>query len=63
VLTSHQSRAVCDITVPGRLTLELAEEPAPGIQFVRFRANYRNTVAPVAVKPALPREQRRFVIA
>lgn len=63
VLTSHQSRAVCDITVPGQLTLELAEEPVPGIEFVRFRADYRNTVAPVAVKRALPREHRRFVIA
>ena len=29
VLTSHQSRAVCDMTIPGQLTLELAEEPAP----------------------------------
>jgi hypothetical protein len=63
VLTSHRSRAVCDITVPGQLTLELAEEPAPGFEFVRFRADYRNAVAPVAVKPAFPREHRRFVIA
>ncbi len=30
VLTSQQSRAVCDMAVPGQLTLELAEEPAAG---------------------------------
>ena len=36
LLTSHQSRAVCDMTMPGQLTLELAEEPVPGREFVRF---------------------------
>jgi hypothetical protein len=63
LLTSHQSRAVCDMTVPGQLTLELAEEPVPGREFVRLRADYRTTVAPAILKPALPREHRRFVIA
>jgi hypothetical protein len=63
VLTSHQSRAVCDMTIPGQLTLELAEEPAGGPPFVRFRAEYRTAAAPVIVRPALPREHRRFVIA
>jgi Protein of unknown function (DUF1579) len=63
LLTSHHSRAVCDVTVPGQLTLELAEELVPGTEFVRFRADYRTTVAPVILKPALPREHRRFVIA
>jgi hypothetical protein len=63
LLTSSQSRAVCDMTVPGQLTLELAEQPAPGKEFVRFRADYRATVAPMALKPPLPRERRRFVIA
>src|SRR5262245_21210262 len=33
VLTSHQARAVCDMTIPGQLTLELAEELVPGIEF------------------------------
>ena len=52
-----------DMTVPGQLTLELAEEPVPGREFVRLRADYRTTVAPVTLKPALPRVHRRFVIA
>jgi hypothetical protein len=63
VLTSQHSRAVCDMTIPGQLTLELEEEPAGGDAFVRFRAEYRTATAPVIVKPALPREHRRFVIA
>ncbi len=46
LLTSHQSRAVCDMTVPGQLKLELVEEPAAGDAFVRFRAEYRPAVAP-----------------
>lgn len=63
VLTSHQSRAVCDMTIPGQLTLELTEEPVAGQPFVRFKAEYRTAAAPVIVRPALPREHRRFVIA
>ena len=63
VLTSPQSRAVCDMAVPGHLKLELADEPAPGKEFVRFRADYRTALAPVIAKPTLPREYRRFVIA
>ena len=63
VLSSHQSRAVCDMTVPGRLVLELADEPQPGRGFVRLKANYRAVISPVAAPPAPPRELRRFVIA
>jgi len=63
VLTSQQSRAVCDMTIPGQLKLELAEEGPSGREFIRFRADYRPTVDSVIVKPALPRQQRRFVIA
>jgi hypothetical protein len=63
VLTSQQSRTVCDMTIPGQLTLELKEEPAAGAAFVRFKAEYHTTAAPVIVRPALPREHRRFVIA
>ena len=62
VLTSHQARVVCDVTIPGRLKLELAEEPLPGTPFVRFRVDFRSAVSPVIVKPALPRAHRRFVI-
>jgi hypothetical protein len=63
VLTSHQSRAVCDVTMPGQLRLELVEEIAPGEEFVRFSADYRAAVPPAVVKPPLPRQHRRFVIA
>jgi hypothetical protein len=63
VLTSHQSRAVCDLTVPGRLRIELAEEMASGREFVRFIADYRTAIPPVIPRPAPVREQRRFVIA
>lgn len=63
LLSSPQSRAVCDVTIPGRLTLELAEETAPGREFVRLSANYRTAVSAEIVKPAVPREHRRFVIA
>jgi hypothetical protein len=63
VLSSYQTRAVCDMAIPGRLKLELAEELVPGKEFVRFRADYRSTVAPVTLKPATPREHRRSVIA
>jgi hypothetical protein len=63
VLTSYQTRAVCDLATPGRLGLELAEEVVPGREFIRFRGDYRSTVTPVLLKPAKPREHRRFVIA
>ena len=63
VLTSHESRVVCDMTIPGQFTLELAEEPAAGKAFVRFKAEYQTAASPVIVKPAPPREHRRFVIA
>lgn len=63
VLSSQHSRAVCDMTVPGHLTVELQEEPAADEAFVRFKAEYRTTAAPVIVKPAPPREHRRCVIA
>lgn len=64
VLTSHQSRAVCDMTIPGQLRLELAEEIATGEEFVRFSVDCRAAAAsPVMARPALPREHRRFVIA
>ena len=41
LLTSHQSRAVCDMTIPGQLKLALVEEVVPGKEFVRFRADFR----------------------
>jgi hypothetical protein len=63
VLTSHQSRAVCDLTVPGRLRIELAEEMTSGKEFVRFVGDYRTTNPPVLPKPAPSRKPRRFVIA
>jgi hypothetical protein len=64
VLTSPQSRAVCDMTTPGRLKLELSEEPAQGLAFVRFKGEYRPAPpSQVIVKPSVPRQQRRFVIA
>jgi len=63
LLTSNQSRAVCDMTVPGHLKLALVEEAVPGRQFVRVRADFRPAVTPVIVRPALPRDHRRFVIA
>lgn len=63
LLTSQQSRVVCDITVPGQLKLEIVEEAVPGREYVRFRADYRPAVAPLNIKPAPPREHRRFVIA
>jgi len=62
VLTSPQSRAVCDVTVPGQLKLELTDAVA-GREFVRFKADYRNGAPPLVIKPAHPREPRRFVIA
>ena len=64
VLTSQQSRAVCDIATPGHLRVELREEPAPGHEFVRFSAEYRAAESlPVIAKPAMSRQHRRFVIA
>jgi hypothetical protein len=63
LLTSHQSRAVCDMSVPGQLKLALVEETVPGREFVRFRADFRPAVVPAIARPALPRDHRRFVIA
>jgi hypothetical protein len=63
VLTSHQSRAVCDLTVPGRLRIELTEELPSGREFVRFIADCRAAVPPVLPRTAPAREHRRFVIA
>ena len=63
VLTSHQSRAVCDVAVTGHLRLELAEEVATDKEFVRFSADYQTAAARAVVKPALPGDYRRFVIA
>jgi hypothetical protein len=51
------------MTTPGQLTLELSEEAVPGHEFIRFRAEYRMSSAPVLVKPSAARHQRRFVIA
>jgi hypothetical protein len=62
VLPSHQSRAVCDTTIPGHLRLELAEDVGTSREFVRFTADFR-TAGPHTVKPPLSREHRRFVIA
>jgi hypothetical protein len=63
VLTSHHSRAVCDMTIPGQLTVELTDQSASGQEFVRFKAEYKTAASPVIVKPPPPREHRRFVIA
>ncbi len=63
LLTSHQSRAICDMTVPGQLLLELVEETVPGREFVRFRADYRAALAPMTMRLPQPRAHRRFVIA
>jgi hypothetical protein len=63
VLTSQQSRAVCDVTIPNHLRLELIERVAAGTDFVRFIADCQAAAVPSMVKPALPRERRRFVIA
>jgi hypothetical protein len=64
VMTSDQSRAVCDLTAPDRLTLELLEETAPGREFTRFRADYRPMKKqPAVAKPPVARQHRRFVIA
>jgi hypothetical protein len=62
VLTSLRSRAVCDLTTPGELRLELAEEWTRGQEFVRFRAEYRKAV-PAAIVAPPRRPLRRFVIA
>jgi hypothetical protein len=62
VLTSPQSRAVCDVTVQGQLKLELTDV-VDGREFVRFKADYRSGGPPVAMRSAHPREPRRFVIA
>lgn len=58
----RQSRVVCDFQTPGALRLELAEEHAPGQEFVRFTADYR-LAPPASTASTAPRPQRRFVIA
>jgi hypothetical protein len=64
VMTSDQSRAVCDLTAPGQLKLELWEEADPGRLFTRFRADYRPVVTlQNTSKDLLVRQNRRFVIA
>jgi hypothetical protein len=63
VLTSQRCRTVCDLAVPGELRLELADELAPGHEFVRFRAEYRMAVDAEVTAKAPPRQPRRFVIA
>jgi len=64
VLTSDQSSAICDMTAPGQLNLELSEEPAPGLSFIRLRAEYRPVKGPEPVaKSLMVRPARRFVIA
>jgi hypothetical protein len=62
VLTSERSRAVCDMTKPGELKLELSEESPAGQDFVRFRADYRPATAAGPVAPPA-RQLRRSVIA
>jgi hypothetical protein len=61
VLTSRQSRTVCDLTIPGELRLELVEESASGEGFARLRAEYRTAAPAPAAPPA--RLPRRSVIA
>jgi hypothetical protein len=58
----RQSRVVCDLQTPGALKLELAEEHAPGLEFVRFSADYR-PAPPAGGAPPAARSPRRFVIA
>jgi hypothetical protein len=62
VMTGSKSRTVCDFAIPGALSLELAEEPAPGQEFVKFRADYRPAL-PAAILRPVARPHRRFVIA
>jgi uncharacterized protein DUF1579 len=63
VMTSQQTRMVCDMGTPGQLKLELSQEAAPGQEFIRFRAEYWvSKGAPAVAKPSMAR-QRRFVIA
>ena len=62
LLKSEHARAVCDLTNPGELKLELLEESATGEEFVRFRADYRTASAANAAAPAV-RQLRRSVIA
>jgi hypothetical protein len=52
------------MATPGRLTLELMDEAAPGREFTRFRADYRAVKSePVVARPPIARQHRRFVIA
>jgi hypothetical protein len=63
VMMSDQSRVVCDMAAPGRLTIELSEEIVPGHSFTRLRADYRPAVNPAATGRPAHRPHRRFVIA
>ena len=63
VLTSPQARVVGDMTIPGRLRLELAEGVGTSTEFIRLIAHYETAEAGTAAKPTVPREHRRFVIA
>lgn len=64
VMTSDRSRAVCHMATPGKLTLELVEEPVPGREFTRLKADYRAVkTAPMIATPSVARPHRRFVIA
>jgi hypothetical protein len=63
VMTSDQSRAVCDLAASGQLKLELSEEVEPGCPFTRLRADYRTTLNPVSAANPHYRQHRRFVIA
>jgi hypothetical protein len=62
VMTSHLTRAICDLTAPGRLGVELVEEMAPGEEFIRFKADYKPALPAAIVRP-VARQHRRFVIA
>ena len=62
LLKSEQASAVCDLTTPGELKLELLEESATGEEFVRFRADYRTAISAAAPAPGV-RQPRRSVIA
>ena len=62
LLTSHQSRAMCDLATRGTLNVELVEEAVAGQEFVRFKAEYRTAVPATIVRP-VARQHRRFVIA
>ncbi len=63
VLSTQELRVVYDLTVPGRLTLELVDHVRGGSGYTRFKADYRPAVPPVVGNPACAGSHRRFVIA